>query len=172
MNTFTYLQQRGFTLVETMVTIVIFSLAILGIYHFFQPSLLLSANTIHRFTAHYLAEEGIEIVRNIRDANILQGNDWLSGLSSCTQGCQLDYKTRTSLEGTIHQLASYDDTHFLYKDPDGFFSYASGEQTPFTRKVTITALPDYSGIRADVFVFWRYNESQFETHITSYLYGY
>src|SRR6266404_8976326 len=96
-------QEKGFTMIELIVTLAILSFGILGLYSAFTPLLYLTYNISSRFTAAYLAQEGLEIARNIRDNNfVASANDpsvsWSQGLLGCNLGCQADYKTGTAAE--------------------------------------------------------------------------
>lgn len=78
---------RGFTIVETLVAIGILSVAILGTYTAVQGGLQKSTIAKDEIIAFYLAQEAIEYVKNIRDENSLRGlggtsTHWLSGLSA------------------------------------------------------------------------------------------
>ncbi len=75
----------GFTLVEALVAISILLIAVV------EP-LSLTANSVSnanfakdQITAFYLAQEGIEFIRNKRDSNYLNdaNGNWLSGLDTC-----------------------------------------------------------------------------------------
>jgi len=57
----------GFTLVETLVAITILSLAVTGSFFTANNALVAAATSRDRLTASYLAQEGIEQVRKLRD---------------------------------------------------------------------------------------------------------
>lgn len=63
---------RGFSLIEVTVAMFVLSVAILGSFTLIQRSLVSTSKTRFRLVAAYLAQEGIEVVRNIRDANWLE----------------------------------------------------------------------------------------------------
>jgi type II secretory pathway pseudopilin PulG len=88
----------GFTLVEVLVAIFVVMIGIGGSYAFLQQNILNSAAVKNELVAAYLAQEGLEIVRNIRDSNFLEisngtGSDWDEGFkpSDCAAGCEADY---------------------------------------------------------------------------------
>lgn len=66
------LSGRGFTLIETMVAISLLSIAIVAPMQLAAQSLASAYYARDQITAFYLAQEGIEAVRSIRDGNILQ----------------------------------------------------------------------------------------------------
>jgi prepilin-type N-terminal cleavage/methylation domain-containing protein len=81
----------GFTLVETLVAIAIFSISILGILSVLASSITDVTYAKEKTIAGYLAQEGIEYMRNIRDNDVLypaNGSSWTafsttSSLASC-----------------------------------------------------------------------------------------
>ncbi len=163
---------KGFTLVELIITIALLSFGIIGIYGVFHPVSLVTANFSLHTTADYLTQEGIEIVENVRDNNILQNKVWSTGLSNCTAGCQLDYKTGTSLEAPMDALQAFSGA-FLNINSDGFYSYGAGTPTRFQRKITITK-PSASStdvLKVDVLVIWNYNGKSFSFDTISYIYN-
>jgi type II secretory pathway pseudopilin PulG len=72
-------QNRGFTLVETLVAISIFTLSILAMMSVLASGISDTNYAKQKMTATYLAQEGIETMRNTRDTYVLypnSGNDW------------------------------------------------------------------------------------------------
>lgn len=128
-----FLRQNGFTLLEVLFSLFLLAAAMVG-----AASLLLRITSFlpaskEQLQASYLAQEGVEIVRNMRDANIIKINktgtgNWNDGLTSCAAltGCEADYNDTS--------LAAFG--HFL-QIKDGFYEYGAGVATPFRRKITI-----------------------------------
>jgi prepilin-type N-terminal cleavage/methylation domain-containing protein len=67
--------KEGFTLVETLVSITIFSVAILGLLSILASSITDTTYAKQEMIAGYLAQEGIEYVRNARDNYVLYNYD-------------------------------------------------------------------------------------------------
>lgn len=84
----------GLTLIETLVAISVLMVAVSGAITLANQSLRSSSVSKDQITASYLAEEGMESVKNIRDSNFLRGASalWLDGLGPCNSGngCKID----------------------------------------------------------------------------------
>lgn len=151
---------RGFTLIELVISIVVLSVAVIGAYNAFTTMDILTSSSTDRFAAAYLAQEGIEIIRNIRDTNWINSDDWREGLYEAgvvdctTNGCQADYKT---FGETSTPLVAYAGQN-LYIDSSGFYNYESGTGTKFRRKIVIVPMQTPDGaddiLRVTVTVYW------------------
>ncbi|MFA6520567.1 MAG: prepilin-type N-terminal cleavage/methylation domain-containing protein [Candidatus Paceibacterota bacterium] len=65
----------GFTLVETLVAISIFTVSILGLMSILSSGISSTTYAKNKMIAGYLAQEGIEYVRNMRDTAALTAAD-------------------------------------------------------------------------------------------------
>ncbi len=65
-------QKRGFTVVEAMVAISILLLSITGAFTVAQSSLQSTSYAKNKTAAYYLAQEGLEYIRHLRDNNGLK----------------------------------------------------------------------------------------------------
>ena len=90
------MKPKGFTLIEVIVAIFLVTVGIGGVYALIQRTTAFTPVVSARFTAAYLAQGGIEMVRNIRDTNWLSGNPWDSGLPSGTESGLLEKFERTT----------------------------------------------------------------------------
>lgn len=157
-------------MVELIITIAVLSFGIIGVYNAFYPFIRLTGSISSRFTAAYLAQEGLEIVKNMRDNNFIAHATWSAGLTNCAAGCQGDYKTGTSSQTSVNQLGPYNDNNFLKLNADGFYSYDQGTSTIFKRKITISQ-PSGDILKIDTQVFWNYNGKPFNFETEEYLYN-
>jgi len=137
--------RSGFTLIEVIVAIFILTIGVMGAYAVVQQIIASTSITSSRLVAAYLAQEGIEIVRNIRDSNWLAGDSWDEGITGCgpsPAGCEADYKVDTPQEDLPLTFCpapcNYDDLRSLNIEGNGFYSYSPGTPTKFKRKITIT----------------------------------
>ncbi len=86
--------KKGFTILEVILAIFILSMGIFSSYSLIEQTIAGASLNKDRLIAHYLAQEGIENIRNIRDTNWLQGNDWKNGIPDNYQ------ETVSFLDGT------------------------------------------------------------------------
>ena len=72
--------KKAFTLIEVLIAIFLITVGIAGAFDLIQRTVAFSAISSSRLEAVYLAQEGIEIIRNTRDSNWLAENPWDSGI--------------------------------------------------------------------------------------------
>jgi type II secretory pathway pseudopilin PulG len=149
----------GFTFLEVVFAIFIIIIGVIGVFTLFSQTLGFSTLSTSKLVAAHLAQEGIEIVRNIRDTNWLEQsstptNPWDEGLTNCSLGCEADYLTPTSEDPILDSYSG----KFLYIDgTTKFYRYISSPgpndiKTLFKRKITIT--PNSNRLEVKVEVSW------------------
>ncbi len=123
------MNKKGFTLLEVIVAIFLVTVGISGVFLLITRTIGIISLSFSQLTAAYLTQEGIEIVRNVRDTNWLDplNPSWDDGLSA--GNWEADYTTPT-LNDTY-------DGDLLNIDGDGFYSYSPGTPTKFKRRITI-----------------------------------
>ena len=128
---------RAFTLMEVVIAVSIISLGLVGILSIVQRSLSLQPIIKNKIIAINLAQEGIEIVRNIRDSNWLSGNNWRLGLGEDLEvglgklvGC-INYDS-TAI------LAPCSDYSLGVDDEGDFYTHNGEQETPLKRTMTIS----------------------------------
>src|SRR3569623_1101495 len=104
-NIFRKNSARGFTLVETLVAVMILASAVAGPLSIASRALNNSLVAKDQITAYFLAQDAIEYTRFVRDSNTLGGGDWMTGagatggtdLSVClgANGCYVDTTSNT-----------------------------------------------------------------------------
>lgn len=117
---------RGFTLVEIIVAIGLISLVSVSVMSAVSLSLTSAAKIKNDLIAAGLAQEGLEIVRNIRDRDWHLGSSF--GASLANGNYLVDWGSQS--------LLSFSDA-FLKKDSNGFYGYQPGQDTIFKRKIII-----------------------------------
>ena len=73
--------RSGFTLIETLVAVSVISVGFVGELVLLAKSASQASALRHRVVGARLAEEGLEVVRNIRDSNWLRSLNWRDGLA-------------------------------------------------------------------------------------------
>jgi len=168
---------KGFTLVETMVAITILTLAISGAF-FTANSAMVASNIAHdQLIASYLAQEGIEYVRMMRDNEYLAAyvdsahdttNAWSNFLNpltaACSTSCQFD-PADNSLRS-----CSGDGCSVLWLASANIYTQkqTTGAATPFTRTIRATSVTDIDEKIVSM-VTWSYHNSQYSVTIVDHL---
>jgi prepilin-type N-terminal cleavage/methylation domain-containing protein len=126
---------NGFTLIEVLMAMAIISIGLLGVIALVNQNL--NANVVNKnyLVASMLAQEGLELVRNRRDANwINSAPHWYDGLADGLEGIDI-FAIDPSGLFAVNNI--YDAR--LYRDGDGFFVHqsAGNSETVFFRLITI-----------------------------------
>ncbi len=129
------MKNKGFSLIEMAVAVFIILIGVVAAFGVLQKIIVSTSIGSSRLVAAYLAQEGIEIVRNIRDTNWVEGSgSWTQDIGGCGGGCEADYDdTMLSPWGV--------DGHPLNINSEGFYSYDSGVETKFKRKIIVDETP-------------------------------
>ncbi len=118
--------ERGFTLVEAIVALVVLSVALIPVLQLSDSSLRAATTIRDDMIAAGLAQEGIEVVRTIRDANWFNGQAFATGLANGTYRVEWNSTSLISL-GSNPPL----------KLNNGVYNYTTGADTQFYRTITI-----------------------------------
>lgn len=148
--------KQGFTIVEALVAISILVVSVTALLGVVSQSIFNSTHIKNKAVAISLAQEGVELVRNIQDSALLAE----------------DYQTFEVFAGTLFQPCMFNEGMCTI-DPlsleidscpnqtcpplrisdTGYFNYTFGEESRFTRSIEITPSLQNSG-RAIVTVSW------------------
>ncbi len=122
-------QYKGFSFIESILSVFILSVGIIAVLELMTSSINVSLEAKNYHMAVSLAQEGVELVRNVRD------NNW-TGFSSLSHGnnCRIDMNTNISCSDTSFRL---------YLDNQGFYTHTSSSKpTRFYRKVILERAGD------------------------------
>lgn len=129
----------GFTILETMVAIAIFSIGLVGISSLFLQTMQAESLNAGYLKASMLAQEGVELVRNVRDENWLDqsATSWdryiADGGADTT--FVIDYNP-ASIDFTPDSLNDAGAT--LFVDANDFYSHSGITPTSYRRLITAT----------------------------------
>lgn len=170
-----FIKNKGFTIVETMVAISILAIALTGPLSIVAQSLRSSYFARDQITAHYLAQEAIEYIRNRRDQNGLQqisSDNWLEGIKTSADGYALlnEYNGSNILKANLVRTTNgYDlkkctesgdevcprlkfnpsDANRIYGDDS---LGTAGADSIFTREVTLMKTPQDPDAKKEIIV--------------------
>jgi len=170
------IRRRGFTLLEVIIAIFLLTVGIVGIFVVINKTMSLMAASPSKLIAAYLAQEGIEIVRNIRDTNWVEGApSWDEGLEDGDYEVDYDDLALTPCPDPC----GMSNLSFLRINNDGFYNYDSGtEATKFKRKITISNKTDLDGdpttferMTVTVTVFWAEKGKSYSVTVQENLYN-
>lgn len=163
------IRRRAFTLIETLVAVSILSIAVVAPMSLVAQSIATSFYARDQVTAFFLAQEGIEAVRNIRDNNILltafgTPTDLMTGIPTNNTPFVIDARnnTITNCSGACPQI-KITTSSSLFGHGTAPYNMAEPGWTPtrFTRYVRVQYAknPDTSDnldeIVVTVIVTWR-----------------
>ncbi|HXV26797.1 MAG TPA: prepilin-type N-terminal cleavage/methylation domain-containing protein [Candidatus Paceibacterota bacterium] len=124
--------RNGFSLVEALVALAVLSVALTPLFAQVNAAFRVSRAIEENLVASGLAQEGIELVRGMRDDNWFAGSPVPMGdlFDDCTGGCQVQFNdTFPQLTGDVP----------LKRDDYGRYRYDQGTDTPFHRTITVEA---------------------------------
>jgi len=129
--------QSGFTIVESLVSILILTLALVPVLSVVVSATDISNNIRNNFIAANLAQEGIEVVRSIRDRNwFADGNPpWDRFLHNCgLPDCVLIRMVQWDTDGPLLNLPN---PPLKFDSVTGLYNYSTGVDTIFRRRIII-----------------------------------
>jgi prepilin-type N-terminal cleavage/methylation domain-containing protein len=134
-----HINKKGFSIIEIMAVIFIVTVGMVGMLTLVYQSIKVQRFNKHTLIAYQLAQEGIELVRVIRDnnwqASERQGLDTvLPSGSYC-----LDYNNITINTG------SEDYCELFLNDLDLYTHTTTSQRTPYTRTIEISPIVGYEG---------------------------
>ncbi|MFA7364934.1 MAG: prepilin-type N-terminal cleavage/methylation domain-containing protein [Patescibacteria group bacterium] len=135
--------KKAFTLMEVVVIMFILSIGLVAVLSLVRKSSEFESVKKNLLTAAFLSQEGIDIMRNIRDTNIILGDDYdkWDGIASPLVGDTYYYKVDylSLLATTTVDI----DTSLLQLDNGMFVHLSGGEDSIFKRMISVT--PSSSG---------------------------
>ena len=168
-------KQKAFTLVEVLIAISILTIGILSGFILITKVLYNTAVIQDRLTASFLTQEGIELVRQVRDSNFLQimngeSVEWKDGLADGSY--TIESKAGSEQPITLTSVDTGEGSNFRYNDDTKIYNYTIGEPTTFNREIKITTIND-DEIRVESIMKWKTRTIDFnltvEDHLSNWL---
>jgi len=170
----------GFTLIEALVAIFIFSLALVSLITITSRGITGVAQARDQATAQFLAQEGIELMRNVRDTNflgVIEGNGaaWNDNMTQCnaipaSDWCFVDYNGfSTELDSGGTSTLGLTLEEVTSNPPYDVYEAQTTAESRFTRKVYYEPAMNTDEIIVHSVVRWSNGTIPREVHLTASL---
>lgn len=138
------IKKRGFSIIEVMIAITIFSIGIIGISSMMLQTMQAESLNSGHLKASMLAQEALELVRGLRDENWLFFDPDSVSLIAADIPWD-DHFGYTDGTFIIDHVGNFNDTPDIINDPgamlfvdaNGFYQHGPGSPTSFKRLVTV-----------------------------------
>jgi len=156
--------RKGQFLVEAIVALGVLVVGLLGILALLTRSFSLSRSINNNYAGTYLAAEGIEVVKNLIDANFIkiqkgQFIAWVDGISS--GDFEVEYDSLI--------LDPYQDRTLAFDPVNNTYDYTGTQGTKFKRKIQVEKVLSGSGtvdeVRVNSIVSWVAEGGNFEVNL-------
>jgi len=175
MNIQNHNSKKGFTIIEMLVAVFIFTVAISALTLMAGRGIKSANNSQQRITAEFLAVEAMEVVRNVRDSAFISSG--ATGINNVfdTSGClNSDADNTTNVSCSFQYSGSgvpslqVCDSCDVYLGSTGYTYTNSSSQTPYVRKIYLYRITQ-NEIRVHVVVQW--NDEEIEYYQNLFLWG-
>jgi len=108
-------EKKGFTLIEVITVLFVISLGMVGVLSLIMQNIKSQSLNKNTLIAYQLAQEGVELIRQVRDSNWINARYWRTNLSHIHSLYYMDYLD--SVPNDAHNR--YDGN--LVQDSNGFY---------------------------------------------------
>ncbi len=163
-------ENKGFSMLEVIISLGIMTIGMMGIFSLVAQNHLVYNTNKNKFIAISLAQEGIELVRNYRDSNWLEGEAWDNEVKN-----DGDYiiDAYTILDDTVDDI---DDAELYLDSNNKYVHTATGNtEIPFKRLIQVsepntTACPVGSCVKVRSRVRWGERGTDYDYYIDVFMY--
>jgi type II secretory pathway pseudopilin PulG len=131
-------QKFGFSLIDVLMAVAVIAIGLIGVMSLLVQNIQAARVNKNFLVASMLAQEGIEIVRSLRDANWLKNPSpvWYDDIYS---GPGVNYYAIDKDDSTFNTVANIDDANTDLYLKGGFYVHDSfgGTKTVFKRMITV-----------------------------------
>jgi len=156
--------RKAFSLIEVITVLFVVSLGLIGVLSLIVQNVKSQSVNKDNLIAYQLAQEGIELVRNVRDSNWKSGQAWDAHLDAGTYS--LDYSN------WIPSLIS-GEAPPLYLNSSGFYVHSSGggsyQETNFSRSISIVHQSSHA-LNVTATVYWHNHNKTYSYQLETILY--
>jgi hypothetical protein len=153
---------KGQAIVESIAALAVLTIGFLSLVVLMSNAIGLSRVNSEHYIATYLAAEGIEVVKNIIDTNVISGRPWNNGLA-INGTYEVEYNS-SSLLSNQNRFLRFDSNSKTY-------NYSNTQNTPFIRKIEITNI-NSNHIRVKSTVSWiSRGGAQFQVDLEDHFYN-
>ena len=156
-------QKNGFSIMEVMVAVAIIVIGLIGVLSLSLQNMQAQNVSKNSLIASQLAQEGLELVRNIRDKNWLDGNAYDLGI---VEGGTYAVDYTFAIDSSINSIDEAGAR--LNINGAGFYAHGAGDATAFYRLITIVDNTDY--LEAECKVRWKGRNRTHDYTATTLLY--
>ena len=153
--------KQGFSFIEVLVSVLLVSVGLMAAVSLISSNLKRTINNRNQSIAGLLAQEGNELVINVRDSNIRNGNESFDPIRFPvvnSYNCVIDPNVVSAGVnlGSLCAQSIEEETLYYYSDPKGYYhDFYSGEKkkTQFKRKINLVFIGTTS-MRVTSMVIW------------------
>jgi type II secretory pathway pseudopilin PulG len=163
----------AFTMVEIIVVLMVVSVGLVGILALIVQNIQSQSYNKNNLIANHLAQEGIELIRKVRDSNWKAGQPFYTNLAAAasygvTNQYYMDYRDAAP---HTHNVATPAEL-ILKQDANGWYFHdinSSATSTIFSRLIT-TQLVDANSLQVNAVVTWSDHNRNFSYALQTLLY--
>lgn len=164
---------RGFTLVEALVATSILAVAVTALLNIVAQNVFVSNYVKNKATAISLAQEGVELVRNIQDATLLTTDSPEQFIQNAFGDCTVGSGLCTIDPLTLQISQCPEECPPLRVSSNGYFNYVSGDTSNifdevFTRSIAVNQLLDSGSVV--VRVSWQQGQTERSVEYETYIF--
>lgn len=151
--------EDGQVLVEAIIAISIIVVGLLGTFELLSRSLSLNRIIGDQYAAANLATEGIEIVRNLIDNNLLRGSVWNSGIGNGVyeimyNDTALLRQLSTSAVNCTMEFIQPNANFLTFDSSTNLYGYSLPTQTNYKRAICVETLSGGNELKINSIVTW------------------
>ncbi len=168
----------GFTIIETLVAVTVLMIAISGPLVVASKGLTTALYARDQVIASYLAQETMEMIKNIRDNNLGKAvpDTWLSGIKDGDECVSTSDRCKISPIESYAECSDSPSCAVYYSDSNGYTYYSAGSKTIFSRYYYLTepgvdtpCLTTATECQVHVVVSWNEGTVPYDVTLTSEL---